>query len=512
MKTNKFLLTTGVGLLLLVLVAGCKKELNEVGPQSSLDPNLVLTDPAAANTLYFGVYAAFRSYQSVFFQLGEARSDIWADGLFTESADGTMAQYNSHNISALNVPAGNWGGLYTLLNRINNVIKIFPNTTIDNATKNRELAEMYGMRAYVYYTLLRTWGRVPITTEPMTSIGDLSQLYKPRSTADSVLMLIKDDINQSLTLFAGNNGVSPVSSKRVFWNRAASLTLKGEVYLWSGTNMGGGNTDIGTAKSALEEAAGISANFGLQANFADVFDPTKEAGNKEIIFAISYEKDQSTLTYFPGIFSVNTTQASTLLFDAVPGPGVSVSTTYPFVAGANRVGLSAAMLARINNPLDKRMKVSFRPLHSNVSPFAIRGVMLTKFIGRVDAGAQLYDNDFPIYRFADVLLMLAEAKAKLGVDPSGEINLIRARAYGTGYVPYANSTLSDNLNAILEENLREFIGEGKRWWALRRAGDSYVYANIKPAYLSPTSTAKLLLPISVSMMNGDPTLTQTEGY
>ena len=68
------------------------------------------------------------------------------------------------------------------------------------------------------------------------------------------------------------------------------------------------------------------------------------------------------------------------------------------------------------------------------------------------------------------------------------------------------------MNAILEEYLREFIGEGKRWWALRRAGDNYVYANLSPVYFSPSSTAKFLLPLSQSMLLADPLLTQTPGY
>ncbi|MBS4064474.1 MAG: RagB/SusD family nutrient uptake outer membrane protein, partial [Chitinophagaceae bacterium] len=77
---------------------------------------------------------------------------------------------------------------------------------------------------------------------------------------------------------------------------------------------------------------------------------------------------------------------------------------------------------------------------------------------------------------------------------------------------YVNGSQANNMNAILDEYLREFIGEGRRWWALRRAGDSYVYANINPTYLSPTTQAKLLLPISMGMLNNDPMLTQTPGY
>jgi hypothetical protein len=139
-------------------------------------------------------------------------------------------------------------------------------------------------------------------------------------------------------------------------------------------------------------------------------------------------------------------------------------------------------------------------------------VLLTKYIGTTAGTTQVYNSDFPIYRYADVLLLLAEAKAKLGEDPSAEINAIRLRAYGAGYTPYVNGSVTANMNAILDEYLKEFIGEGKRWWALRRAGDAYVYANLNPTYFSPTTTAKFLLPLSVSMLTADPLLVQTLGY
>ena len=175
--------------------------------------------------------------------------------------------------------------------------------------------------------------------------------------------------------------------------------------------------------------------------------------------------------------------------------------------------MTQAMINRLTTgPADQRIAGSFKILYSNTSPYAVRGVLLTKWLGSTSGTSQVYNNDYPVYRYADVLLLMAEAKAKLGEDPSFEINQIRQRAYGSGYTPYVNGSIDQNLNAILEEYLREFIGEGRRWWALRRAGDQYVYANINPAYLSPTSTAKLLLPISMSMLNNDPLLKQTPGY
>jgi hypothetical protein len=172
------------------------------------------------------------------------------------------------------------------------------------------------------------------------------------------------------------------------------------------------------------------------------------------------------------------------------------------------------MITRLTDATDQRLAKTFRIMYSSATPFAARGMLLTKYIGTTSGTTQVYNNDLPIYRYADVLLLLAEAKAKLGEDPSAEINAIRQRAAlsATTYTAYVNGSITQNMNAILEEYLREFIAEGKRWWALRRAGDLYVYANLNPTYFSPTTTAKFLLPLSQSMLIADPLLKQTVGY
>ena len=509
MKYNKFLIISGMFLLVLGM-ASCTKKLDEVLPQDAISKDQALKDPNAARTLYHGVYGRFRAFNSTFYQLGEMRSDIWVDGLFTESVDGGLQNLYRHNISNLNVPFANWAGFYNLIYNLNNVINIIPQTPLPDAEKTRIQAEVLGLRAYVYYTMLRTWGAVPLNTEPVETINNTAETYKRRTGADTIMTQIKADIEQSLSLFGSANTL--LSGKRVYWSRIATLILKGDVYLWSGSHMGGGNTDFTTAKNALLEVRNLQgASLDLQGNYADIFDPTKKNNNKEIIFAINYELQQAENTQFVGAFTVNAIQAATLSFAQAPTP--TVSSVYPYVNGANRIGMNQAMINRLTTlPADQRITNTFRVMYSNAAPFATRGIFLTKYIGTTAGTSQIYNNDFPIYRYADVLLLLAEAKAKLGEDPSAEINAIRLRAYGAGYTPHVNGGVTANMDAILEEYLREFIAEGKRWWALRRAGDSYVYANLNPTYFSPASTAKFLLPLSLGMLQADPLLTQTPGY
>src|SRR5688572_12894160 len=227
MRLYKFLLFGFLSASIVGTLVSCKKKVEEVVPQDAISTELALTDANATQTLYIGVYARLRTYNSTLFNLGEMRSDIWTDGLFIESADPTSQQLYTHNISALNVPYANWAGFYNLIYNINNVISVLPKSPVTEPNKSKWLAEMHGLRAYVYYTMLKTWGGVPLTTEPVTTINNAAETYKHRSPPDSVMVQIKSDIDKSLQLFGGNNSFP--AGNRVFWNRIASLTYLQEI-------------------------------------------------------------------------------------------------------------------------------------------------------------------------------------------------------------------------------------------------------------------------------------------
>jgi starch-binding outer membrane protein, SusD/RagB family len=516
MKTYKSLIVIMLAMVSFTGIISCKKQLEQAVPQDVLSA-ADLSNPNALVTLYSGVYAQLRNYNSTLFVLGEMRSEIWTDGLFTESLDGGYQQMYDQNISALNAPYSNWGNFYSLIYQVNNAIQYFSATTaLPDATKNQYLAEMYGIRAFIYYTMAKTWGSVPLITKAIPVIKSTAQTYVARTPVDSVFMQIKSDIEQSLTLFNGN--LSFPAGKRVYWNAVASLVLKADVYLWTGTVRGGGTADITTAQNVLQSVENLQGpTLKLDAKYADIFDPTKKANNPEIIFALNYELSQAQNTVFSE-FLANAIQATTLTFAQNNDATQVVSYQYPYVNGSNRVGMNQNMIDKLTSgPADQRISSTFRVMYSTAPPYQVRGVFLTKFSGVASGTNQVYTNDFPIYRYADVLLLMAEAKSKLGQDPSAEIDSLRSRAYGPTYTPYVTGSIDDNIRATLEEQLREEIGEGKRWWALRRCGDQWVFNYVNPNYLSPATVSSgkgptLELPISISMLNFDPLYTQTPGY
>src|SRR5690606_8090037 len=270
--------------------------------------------------------------------------------------------------------------------------------------------------------MLKTWGKVPITDQRIEGVGDLASLYKPRAEETEVMELIESDIEQSITLFGNANVFTP---KRVYWNLAASLILKGDVNIWKYTHHTQDNENLIIAKNALEQVKGMAgASFGLQDNYADVFSADKKVNNKEIVFAINYERDQSSNNVY-NLFLINAAAVNNTMLNAGSANQGLVGTLYPnIISQGNRVGMTESMVNRLKNvtPQDRSITYSIASMHTTTTGYPLIGVLLTKYIGNVYEGLRIYDNDYPVYRYADVLLLLAEAKTKLGESPDEEIN------------------------------------------------------------------------------------------
>jgi len=490
---------------LIILLAGvimlnaCELDLQ---PESQLTYNGFWESEEAVKAAHTGIMAAYRGYAGTFFQMGELRSDVWG-GNTIESPYGTDLIEN--NISSTVVHFSNWANLYGFIHYLNDFIKNAPDVTFARPSDlDHLLGQVHGIRAHVYYTMVRAWGDVPITTEPLLEV-DLVKLKKKRSPKSEVMQLIKSDIAKSLEYFGDDNTLW--LGRNVFWSKGATLALKGDVYLWSGKVLGGGNADFTEAMTALEAITGFEL-----VTWDKLWGQGNE-NNKEFIFAFDYQKDQASNFY--GNFTGRAVDIRPMFDDSG-----NAMTGY-VINGASRYGPTDKTLLLIDDLNDARRNTFLR-LYSDGAghiPYVAgestyQGAVLNKFLGIVDVDNLRKDyNNVPLYRYADVLLMLAEAKNNLSQDPSLEINAVRQRAYGANYgVPYiyTNGTQAENAKAILDERMKEFIGEGKRWWDLVRAGGTFVFDEV--ATMNPGEAYKIYYSISQGMLADDSELIQTEGY
>jgi hypothetical protein len=362
----------------------------------------------------------------------------------------------------------------------------------------------YGMRAFYYFQLFKSWGKVIIQTEPTTSI-DIADLQKPASGTDSVMALIKSDIDKSLNSFGNDYSFR---NQKGYWSKAATLMLKAHVYLWT-AHRNGGTADAQTALDALSDIQTNIPSLKLVPDYADVF-ASDNKGNEEVIFTIHNELNESSLP-FAGTFAPQT-GLIIAYYDSVEDRQFNV--TDDNWGGLLRAPIQISTFRKFKDK-DSRKWASITAAYTRENgQYKIAGCFVSKYQGEQNAGSRVYTNDYPIYRYAGLLLLKAEAEVILGQDPSHEINLVRTRAYGSDYDPntvgYPNQPIDNNPEeAILQERYFEFIFEGKRWYDLRRMGDQYVY---KYTSIEPSESYKLLWPVDRNTLTNNPALEQNPGY
>lgn len=502
-----------IAIIGLSTLTSCRLDLQ---PESSLTYKGFWEGEEKLSTAHTGLYASFREYAATFWRLGELRSDIWG-GQSLDSPPRYIILETENNITKNNVGVSNWAGFYGLLHYVNDFINNAPKVTVKDPNRfNHMMGQAHGLRAQIYFTMLKTWGDVPLTTKPLEKVTDVNLLDKKRSPKTEVAALVKEDIQKSLEYFAGNNSLW--NGKNTYWSRAATLALKGEAYIFFGSVLGEGASAYTTAKEALSQISG----FALQPTYTGLWG-TKNEGNKEFIFAIDYAQEQAK-GFHLGFLSGHRNNLRGLydksgksMKDWVEGGGSSC-------AAAPKILETFAQ-----NPADTRGDATFMYLYGDnndgqgypvYNGEKLRSTMFKKFIGDViDSKRQSFEN-IPVYRYADVVLLLAEVKNLLGEDPSAEINQIRTRAYGAQYVQehpdvlYTNGSKEANTKAILDERFKEFVGEGKRWWDLQRAGGEWVIKEVKSFSDAPTSgnIKRIYWPLPIGMIDRDPLLVQTEGY
>src|SRR2546423_498820 len=457
--------------LLLVLAAAglsaCSNVL-DVAPTSSVSSDVAISDAVGARAALQGAYSGLQQgglYGHRIVDWTELLSDnLRHVGTFDDYADADNHLLRSDN----NTVATIWNAAYNEINRVNQIIAKVPGLTdLTDAEKNEMVGEAYFLRALTYHDLIRLWGNpgalgVPLRLEPVTSAADANQISRSGGT-ETYSQILADLAQAKQLITAGRSQTRQASLGAVSAIEARVRLYQSD---WAGAE----------AAAAVVEGMGYS----LATNFSDLFNATG-SNTPEDIFRVTFTPTQAQLVsfyYLPKALGGRYEVAPTTSIDATTRTTGIIAAFDP-ASGGNIANY---------NPADLRGKYSIS--RTSTRTYA------AKF--RNPAG----DEDLHVIRFAEVILIRAEALAHLGryAEATAEYNRLRVRA---GLAPDpANVDAASTLAAIARERRLELAFEGDRWPDMGRTNTG----------VTQIPAAQTLLPVPQSGLDVAPNMTQNPGY
>lgn len=448
-------LTYIITIAFLLIFSGCEDFLDRA-PLSDIPPSTYFANKGDMRSWTAGIYDSFQKTLS----LGHLEwGDIRSDNYHTTSYDDGKAYMNAIESSQSQY---SWSDLYKTINMCNVAIEKYP--LIPNITKAEYgdfLGQAFGIRALMYFYAIRVWGNVPLVTKPWD--GDTNSAFIQRTAVDTIKGQILSDIDNALQYLA--NTVS--NDRKYYFNQGAVKALKIDVHMWFHEYQ----LALDTYNSYFEN----NANYALVPNESEwkkiFLSPTE---SKETIFnmAWDYVADGSH-PWAQRVGASNTNnpyKISQGIFDEFiarlyskkgkDGRFWNVLDTVKLWNNGNKVPLSTTHWS--TSGIEKCTK------YSGVDPKASASYWLVLSSSNADI-------DISIYRYADVMLLKAEALNQLG-QPAEALKIINNIRKRVGYTSDALTEaidLNDKKaveNIILKERQLEFIAEGKRWFDLVRTG------------------------------------------
>lgn len=465
-----------------LLFNGCTKTL-DLKPASSITSLSYWRTEGDVIGYVTGIYSKFRVVMNTTYHM-EDRGDSFDPGLHQGMSTAWVQNLTENT-------APNWVDFYNVIHHCNLLLKYAEPIGFGNtATKNRVLAEVHFIRAYVYFYLIRSWGDVPLILQPTESDD---QPLLGRAPAAEVMTKILEDVNTAISLFPESGYLNKSRA-----SMPAAYALKADALMWKAKVLKGGDADLNSAIAALNE---VIPTAGLQADFSKIY-ATDSRNNSEVVFSIYFQKDEYSPSY--GYYLKPN---GALVNDAANKANIPWAET----AARSQYAPSAKLEAAFDvNASDRRKDASIiKGLRADGS---LVGIFDNKLKGTMYLDGRTFDCDIIVYRLADLLLLKAEALAGLNRTPEAitELEKVRGRA-GTG--AYTGPT--DKLRVekeILDERFRELYAELKRWPDLVRAhhaGTINIYT-VVPNLVGKTTP--LFFPISRTMRSLNPNLQQTNGY
>lgn len=475
-------------------MAGCTKTFLDLNPISNLNSRGFYNNEGDFNNAINGAYSILRRqgvYNDNIQLVGELRSDNAEMG--TTAGGSSRDAY--HNLSNFRLTVDNaisrdiWDHNYLGIVSANGILGKIDELDASAEFKQRIKGEAEFLRALFYFNLVRIFGDVPLITETLNNIEE-AYVKEREDKAKVYGRIIEDlkDASETLPLQV------PGQAGRA--TRGAALALLGKVYLTI--------HNYGEAKTALESVINLQ-QYQLAPNYASLWEAANKNSQESILDV------QFTRSTIAGTGSRFFERYSPYLY-----PHLSY---YSTGGGFN---IPTEDMINAYEPNDLRKEASLR--ESYVGP---NGIEVTGLLGRfcykfhnTPVQGQGSNDNWPLIRYADVLLMYAEVLNEIGFQPGGpaftNLNLIRSRAgledksYGNANPDLTINNQEEFRDAILQERRVELAFEGHRWYDLVRTGKAI--SVLSPKKGVEIKDHELVLPVPLTQIDINPRIKQNPGY
>jgi hypothetical protein len=341
---------------------------------------------------------------------------------------------------------------YAGITRVNYIMENKDN--IDFPGKEQIIAEARFLRAYYYFELVRFFGDVPLVIDKRLGIEEATQL--DRTPKEEVYAQIEADLQAAAEVLPWTASIKGHADK------GAALSLLGKAYLYQ--------NKFGEAASTFDQVIG-SGMYSLLSNYTDLFTAGNE-NNSETVFDIEYTGLEGG------------SYGCLICLEGNAAPGFQGIRQYngPVYGDGNSYNVPTAALYNAFSPIDPRRAATVLDIEAFIAsqpdPSSITyaqgyqhtGYYNNKYIKR-QGEIGLPDNDltspvnYRVIRYADVLLMAAEANYQIGNTSLAQqlVNQVRTRAGVPG-------VSVNSINVIYQERRYELSGEGHRFFDLVRTG------------------------------------------
>lgn len=474
-------------------------------PYSEVAMDDYVKDANSVNNLVMGTYNGLYDVLYYEWAVTELRSDNARMRVNKSTAQDTklIEQLDQGVVQTAHAWIGSyWDACYSAINRANSVLAYLDKVE-DPQLRAQYEGEARFIRAHLYFNLARLFGPVFIVT---SHIGADEARQMQRSPLEDVYSLIKTDLE---TIVDGE--LLPLRQNDASLGRAdlrAAKALLAKVYMTESISSDEEYQKAANLLKSVIEDCGNPVSSAQLVAYDKVFSTSNEM-NDEIIFAVRYRSG-----------SLGIGCPFSTLFGPLNNAGNVV------IGSPKHYNFPSDNLVSAYDPADKRKDVVLQEGYLNKTTGAwVADRFCNKYIDAAMSTEYDAENDWPVIRLGDVLLLYSEAMNEIS-GPSDEaltyLNAIRGRA---GLPLYTMTELSSKYlfrTAVREERRLELAMENQRWFDLMRWGTATQTVNdflagesFYSAYdyvVNPIQDWQVLLPIPISVTNINDEVSQNPGY